>query len=329
MQQRHERRDVVALERRDVLVEELLLAGVDRRSACHGVVAGGQRGAGALQRAVDGRDTRVEQLGDFGRVPAENLAQDQHRALARREMLQGGDERQADRFSGGRDLTGIAIEVEHVGVGDGRHPCVLGEDLGERRLVGRGRRAQIHRRGPPLAPAQLVEADVRGDAVEPRPHGRAAFETVEAPPRPDHRLLHGVVRLEARAQHPVAVAGELAAVLLDIDREGLRAGRHGFAYYGQIRPPRRGTADAVQGYEVGRPGARELIAPMRLCGRNALSERVTTGRTVGVRRRTGQRPVVAGRRGWPVLPRRGCRGWRAPGPRGPSGRRRLVFVPPP
>ena len=37
---------------------------------------------------------------------------------------------------------------------------------------------------------------------------------VEASPRAEHRLLHRVLRLERRGEHPVAVAGQLAAMLL-------------------------------------------------------------------------------------------------------------------
>src|SRR4029077_9112146 len=59
------------------------------------------------------------------------------------------------------------------------------------RSIGVGRPRRPPRRGPPLAAPQLVEADVGGDAVEPGPHGRAAFEPVQALPGPDHGLLDG------------------------------------------------------------------------------------------------------------------------------------------
>ena len=55
-----------------------------------------QRRARPLQRAVDRRHGRVEQVGDLRRLPVQDLAQDQHRALARRQVLQGRDERQAE-----------------------------------------------------------------------------------------------------------------------------------------------------------------------------------------------------------------------------------------
>ena len=77
---------------------------------------------------------------------------------------------------------------------------------------------EVHGQGAALPASEHVEAHVRGDAVQPRPHRRPTLEAVDAPPRADHRLLHGVVGLEHRAEHPVAVAGELPAM----DLEGLR-----------------------------------------------------------------------------------------------------------
>jgi hypothetical protein len=44
---------------------------------------------------------------------------------------------------------------------------------------------------------------------------RARLEAVVAAPGPQHRLLHRVLGLEGRAEHPVAVAGQLPAVLLE------------------------------------------------------------------------------------------------------------------
>ncbi len=60
---------------------------------------GVDRGPRALQGAVDRGDRRVERLGHPARREAEDLAQDEHRALARREELQGGDERELDALA--------------------------------------------------------------------------------------------------------------------------------------------------------------------------------------------------------------------------------------
>jgi hypothetical protein len=46
----------------------------------------------SLQRAVDRRDGGVEQFGDLRGGPAEHIAQDQDRALAAGELLDGGEQ---------------------------------------------------------------------------------------------------------------------------------------------------------------------------------------------------------------------------------------------
>ena len=215
MEERHERRDVVALEGVDVAGQEVLLLGVDRGRSVGVEVDGRERGPRALERAVDRGDARVEQLGHLGGLPAQHLAQDQHGALAGRQVLQRGDERQADRVSRGGQFGRVAVGRQHPGVGHGQDPRVLGQ-AGRQRSVGARRRPQVHRPGPALRSPQHVEAHVGGDAIEPRPQRGAAFEAVDGLPGPHHRLLHGVLGLEARAQHPVAVGGQLPAVRLEI-----------------------------------------------------------------------------------------------------------------
>ena len=54
------------------------------------------RPARALQRAVHRRDRQLEQRGGLGGGEPEHLAQDQHRALARRQMLERRDERELE-----------------------------------------------------------------------------------------------------------------------------------------------------------------------------------------------------------------------------------------
>ena len=164
-------------------------------------------------------------------LPAEHFAQDQHRPLPGGQVLQGGDERQPDGVPLRRELGRITVAGQHPGVGDGLHPRVLGQHRADRRLRGRAR-PQVHRPGPALAAAQHVQADVGGDAVEPRARGRPSLEVVEAPPGPQHRLLHGVIGVEDGAEHPVAVAGQLPAVLLQLFRPDLAAGRFGADRHG-------------------------------------------------------------------------------------------------
>ena len=51
-----------------------------------------------------------------------------------------------------------------------------------------------HNRRPSLTP-NPVAAQVEGDAIEPGPQRRAGLETTDGTPRPDHRLLHGILGL--------------------------------------------------------------------------------------------------------------------------------------
>ena len=88
----------------------------------------------ALQRAVDGGDARLEQLRDLARLPAQHLAEDQDRALARRQVLQRGDEREPDRLARDGLLGGVRDRL------DPRH---LGQDV-----AGSPRSARAPGRGP-------------------------------------------------------------------------------------------------------------------------------------------------------------------------------------
>ncbi len=88
-------------------------------------------------------------------------------------------------------------------------------------ILGSTRGAEVHRPGATLAAVQHVEADVRRDPVEPRAQRGAALEPVDAAPGPDQRVLNGVLGLERRAEHAVAVGGQLAPVLLELtERRG-------------------------------------------------------------------------------------------------------------
>ena len=167
-----------------------------RRASCARV----ERRASALERAVDRGDARVEELRDLGRLPAQHLAEDEHGALARRQMLERGDEGEPDRLARHGDVGRVSvsgnderrpasgsIQVTSGSVSPGaRRGCPAGP-----RSIGRARRSR---------PLEHVEADVRRDAVEPRAQRRAALEAVDAPPRAQEGLLDGVLRLERRAR---------------------------------------------------------------------------------------------------------------------------------
>ena len=129
-------------------------------------------------------------------------------------MLQGGDEREADRLVRDGNLGRVAFGRER-GFRDRLDPGHLRQRVQVRcdRLA---RRPEVHRPGAAVAGAQHVQADIRRDPVEPRSQRRAAFEAVEISPRADERLLDRVFGLERRPEHPVAVGGQLAAVLLEL-----------------------------------------------------------------------------------------------------------------
>ena len=173
-----------------------------------------ERGASPLQGAVDRGNARLQQLGSLGRLPAEHLAEDQHRALLRRQVLQSRDERELDRLARDCDVGGIAVVVQHERVGRWLDPGHFGERR-EIRLDRLSGRAEIHRSRSSLTACDHVQADVRRNPVEPRAQRRAALEPAQAPPGAEQRLLDGVLGLEGRAEHAIAVAGELAAVDLE------------------------------------------------------------------------------------------------------------------
>jgi hypothetical protein len=78
------------------------------------------------------------------------------------------------------------------------------------------RRPEIHGHGPTCTPLEMVEADVGGDPVQPRADRGATLKVLVGAPRAQQRLLDGVVRLERRSEHPVAVTGERCAVSLQL-----------------------------------------------------------------------------------------------------------------
>ena len=81
--------------------------------------------------------------------------------------------------------------------------------------------------GEPSGPLpEHVEADVRGDPVEPGPEQRAALERVPPAPGPQVHLLHRVLGLLVGGEHPVAVHVQLAPMPLRDGGEGLFVARH-------------------------------------------------------------------------------------------------------
>jgi hypothetical protein len=229
VEQRRQRVHVVALERVHVASQQRLLLLV------HLLERGGvidlaclQPGARSLQGAVDRLNRGLEQLRHLRCLPAEDLAEEQHRALAGREALQRGDERQADRLTGFDLLRRVGCCGDDVAVGDGLDPGDL-RQRGRKRCVRRLGRTEVHGPGPALPCGEHIETHVRGDAVQPGAQRGAALEPLEAPPCTEEGLLHGILGLERRAQHPVGVAGQLGPVLFEQRLQlGGAAPRQGF-----------------------------------------------------------------------------------------------------
>ena len=170
-----------------------------------------------------------------------------------------------------RDLVEQAVRV-------GRDPRHLGE--------------RVHRGQPARAAPERVEADVRRDPVEPGADQRAAVERLARPPRPQERLLDGVLGLVERGQHPVAVDVELAPVSLGEGRErGLPTGERGDA-------PDRSRGDLVALDLPEDPVALALPGRARCCRRDRGGSRRSRSCVAPGRRPASGRLRRSGRARW-------------------------------
>jgi predicted enzyme related to lactoylglutathione lyase len=175
----------------------------------------------SLQGAVDGRGRGLEGCRYLLRGKRKHVPEDQHSALTGREVLQSGDEREFDgfpllvsRFRRGADfldrqnVVGIWLEPGNVRnralrplfaviwrVVDGHDTLRSADDR--------------------------IEARVRRDAVEPGANRAASVEAVEPTPAAQQRLLHNVIRIVKRPEHPVRVRMERPLMARDQAPEGL------------------------------------------------------------------------------------------------------------
>ena len=164
-----------------------------------------ERRAGALQRAVDRGDARLERVGGLLGGELEHVAQDQHRALAGGQDLDQREEAELDRLARDDDrvgLVGARGDLVEQPVGIGLQP----RDLGER--------ADLLR--PAALAADRVQARVGGDPVQPGAEPGAALELVAVAPGAQEGLLHEVLGLVEGAEHAVAVDVQLALVAVDV-----------------------------------------------------------------------------------------------------------------
>jgi hypothetical protein len=75
--------------------------------------------------------------------------------------------------------------------------------------------------GAPCILGRGVEADVGGDAVQPRPDAQPRLEALAILPRTEERLLHSILGVIERAQHSITVHLELVAIGFRNGRERL------------------------------------------------------------------------------------------------------------
>jgi hypothetical protein len=128
------------------------------------------------------------------------------------------------------ELDGLALLVASLGRGV---PVLDGESLVRIRLDPHGfdeRLAEISRRfgggavvlgKNPLRPAgDRIQANVRGNPVEPRVQRAAAFELRQSAPGVHKRLLESVLGIVQRAQHAIAVGLQRRVMLVDDLTEG-------------------------------------------------------------------------------------------------------------
>ena len=154
-----------------------------------------------LQRAVDRGDGRVEQVGGLGAGPAEHVAQDQHRALAAGQPLDRGEE---------RELHALARRVARGGVGDRvprrrRRASGIRLDDGSAR---RGRRSSSSRQALVAIRYSQVWTEARRSKRSSDRQARSSVSWTTSSAS------------WTRAEHPVAVDLERAAVRLDERAEG-------------------------------------------------------------------------------------------------------------
>jgi hypothetical protein len=183
--------------------------------------------AGTLQRAVDGGDALAEEVGDFARPPSEDVAQDEDRALARRQELDGDHEREPDVLARDGLLARLAL----------RRAQLVEE------AVRIWLEAGVHLHGAiALAPLDEAQRDVGRDAVQPRLQRSAGLVAGQPAPRAQQRLLQGVVGVVHRAEHPVAMCVELGSVRFD---------QLGEAAAGRFGTPVQGCSTTIRTWPVG------------------------------------------------------------------------------
>ena len=221
------------------------------------LVLGGQRlrelGPGPPHAAVDRGGRGAQQVCHLGGRPFQHIPQDQHRALPGGQVLQRRDEGQPDTRPRGRRRGRIVAFPGQQRAGKRLQPRHL-RPRHQRRVQVLRRPAQPRRQRPAAPPLDRGQAYVGRDPVQPGPHRRTALKPSVGPPRPQVRLLHQVLGVGGRAQHPVAVSQQLPPEL---------AGQTGEVFAARHRPPPRPRPCQPGAGSMYRPGARRGIVARR------------------------------------------------------------------
>jgi len=195
--------DIVPLERSDVTIQHPFL----RFSYFGGdtLVAAGERRAGSLQRAIDGGYGSVQRFGHFRGGPTQHLDQEQNRALLGRKMLESRHESEPDALAQDGSFGWIGVRWDSASIGN-RLELMRAGAL-DQWVGGSAGGSLFHWTRSSVSMGKFIQADVSGDSIQPSPQCRASVEFIQTFPRADHRFLRGVVSVDGRAEHAVAVPG--------------------------------------------------------------------------------------------------------------------------
>ncbi len=172
----------------------------------------GELRTSALKRAVHRSCRRLQQLSHLDSRPGQYVPQYQYCALPRRQVLQGSHHRQSKALPSSDHCGRVRVQQQ---VRERLQPADLELPAGDvvRICAGRSQRSRDH---PAAAVLQGVQADPGSDPVEPGLHRRPSLEVREASPSPQVGLLHRVLGIVQRPEHPVAVRHQLAPVLREL-----------------------------------------------------------------------------------------------------------------
>ena len=161
--------------------------------------------ARALQCAVDRRHGHLQRLRDLLGGPAEHFAQKERGTLTGRQVLQCRDKREPRALPEGHRLKWVRIGRQKARVGQRLEP--MRPRLRFELVVDSSDRALFNRTRPSSAGRKRINTDVCGDLVQPGAKRRPAVEATQRLPRANHRFLDGILGVERRAEHSVAMSG--------------------------------------------------------------------------------------------------------------------------